>query len=151
MGRPVHTVRTMNEYVGTAMGGTRFTLILMGALAGIALLLSTIGIYSLIAFTVRSQRHENGIRIALGADPSDIVVKTVRQGVILAVVGLPLGLLGAAFLTRFIEGLLYGVSPTDVATYVGIPILLLLVALAASFIPARRASRVDPLTALRAE
>lgn len=151
MGRPVHTVRAMNEYVGTAMGGTRFTLILMGALAGIALLLSTIGIYSLIAFTVRSQRHENGIRIALGADPSDIVVKTVRQGVVLAVVGLPLGLLGAAFLTRFIEGLLYGVSPTDIATYLGIPILLLLVALVASFVPARRASRVDPLTALRAE
>jgi len=150
-GRPIHTVRAMDEYVGAAMGGTRFTLILMGALAGIALLLSTIGIYSLIAFTVRSQAHETGIRIALGALPSDIVWKTVRQGLVLALVALPLGLAGAAFLTRFIEGLLFGVGRTDLVTYVGIPLLLLLVALAASFVPARRATRVDPLVALRSE
>ncbi|MGD8329733.1 MAG: ABC transporter permease [Acidobacteriota bacterium] len=150
-GRPIHGVRTMDEYVGAAMGGTRFTLILMGALAAIALLLSTIGIYSLIAFTVRSQAHETGIRIALGALPSAIVWKSVRQGLLLALLGLPLGLAGAAFLARFIEGLLYGVSPTDAATYVGIPLLLLGVALAASLIPARRATRVDPLVALRSE
>jgi len=150
-GRPIHTVRMMDEYVGAAMGGTRFTLILMGALAAIALLLSTIGIYSLIAFTVRAQAHETGIRIALGAHPSDIVRRTVFQGMVLAVIGLPAGLIGAAFLTRFIEGLLYGIGTTDLVTYAGIPVLLLLVALAASYIPARRASRVDPLVALRSE
>lgn len=150
-GRPVHSVRAMDEYVGAAMGGTRFTLILMGALAAIALLLSTIGIYSLIAFTVRSQAHETGIRIALGAHPSDIIKRTVFVGMTLAAIGLPLGLLGAAFLTRFIEGLLYGVDPMDLVTYGGIPVLLLLVALVASWVPARRASRVDPLVALRSE
>ena len=150
-GRPVHTVRMMDEYVGAAMGGTRFTLILMGALAAIALLLSTIGIYSLIAFTVRSQMHENGIRIALGAKPNDIVWKTVRQGVLLAAIGLPMGLAGAFYLTRFIDTLLFGVGATDLVTYVGIPLLLMAVALAASYIPARRASRVDPLVALRSE
>jgi len=150
-GRPIHTVRAMNEYVGAAMGDTRFTLILMAALASIALLLSTIGIYSLIAFTVRTQAHDNGIRIALGARPGEIVRKTVGQGLLLAGIALPVGLLGAAFLTRFIEGLLYGVNPIDLVTYAGIPLLLVLVALAASFIPARRASRVDPLVALRSE
>ena len=148
-GRPIHTVRAMREYVGAAMGGTRFTLILMGALAAIALLLSSIGIYGLIAFTVRSQTHETGIRLALGADPADIVTRTVLTGVTLAALGVPFGLAGAAFLTRFLEGLLYGVGATDLLTYVGIPVLLLLMALTASWVPARRASRVDPLVALR--
>ncbi len=150
-GRPVHTVRTMDAYVADAMGETRFTLILMGALASIALLLSTVGIYSVISFLVRAQAHETGIRMALGAHPSDIVRMTVRKGLVLAAIGLPIGLVGAAFLTRFIQGLLYGVSTTDPVTYVGIPLLLVLVAILASYVPARRASRVDPLVALRSE
>jgi len=150
-GRPIHTVRMMDEYVSDAMGGTRFTLILMGVLAAIALLLSTIGIYSLIAFTVRAQTHETGIRIALGAHPADIVRRTVCQGMLLAGIGVSVGLIGAVFLTRFIEGLLYGVGTTDLVTYAGIPVLLLVAALAASYIPARRASRVDALVALRSE
>jgi predicted permease len=148
-GRPVHTVRTMDAYVADAMGETRFTLILMGGLASIALLLSTVGIYSVIAFLVRAQAHETGIRMALGAHPSDIVRMTVRKGLALAAIGLPIGLVGAAFLTRFIQGLLYGVSTTDPVTYFGIPVVLVLATLAASYIPARRASRVDPLIALR--
>jgi predicted permease len=150
-GRPIHSVRMMDAYVADAMGETRFTLVLMGSLAAIALLLSTVGVYSVIAYLVRNQTHETGIRMALGAHPADIVRLTVRQGFLLAAIGVPIGLAGAALLTRFIAGLLYGVTPTDPLTYAGIPLLLVLVALAASYVPARRASRVDPLVALRSD
>jgi putative ABC transport system permease protein len=150
-GRAVNAVRTMDAYVSAAMGGTRFTLILMGILASIALVLSSVGIYSVITYLARQRSHETGIRIALGAQRSDIVRMNVKEGLVLASAGVPIGLGGAFFLSRFIENLLYGVASTDPVTFVGIPILLILVALLASYLPARRASHVDPVVALRSE
>jgi putative ABC transport system permease protein len=150
-GRAINAVRTMNSYVSAAMGGARFTLILMGILAGIALVLSSVGIYSVITYLARQRSHETGIRIALGAQRSDIVRMNVKEGLVLASVGVPIGLGGAFFLSRFIENLLYGVPSTDPVTFVGIPVLLILVALFASYLPARRASHVDPVVALRSE
>jgi len=123
----------------------------MAILAGIALLLSTVGIYSVITYLVRDRLHETGIRLALGASQGEIVRMNLREGFVLALVGLPIGLLGALLLTGFLDSLLYGIGSTDPLTFAGIPILLLAVALLASYVPARRAGRVDPLVALRDE
>jgi predicted permease len=150
-GRPIHSVRAMDSYVAAALGDTRFTLVLMGILAAIALILSTVGIYSVITYLVRDRLHETGIRLALGASQGEIVRMNLREGFVLALVGLPIGLLGALLLTGFLDSLLYGVGSTDPLTFAGIPILLLAVALLASYVPARRAGRVDPLVALRDE
>jgi putative ABC transport system permease protein len=150
-GRPIHTVLTMGEAVEGAMGATRFTLVLMGLLAAIALLLATVGVYSLIAFIARQRTHETGIRMALGAGRSDILGSNLREGLILVAVGLPIGLAGAALAARSIRSLLFGVSPIDPVTYAAVPLFLLLVGLSASILPAWQASRVDPAVALRRE
>jgi putative ABC transport system permease protein len=150
-GRPIHTVSTMDSYVSAALGDTRFTLVLMGILASIALILSTVGIYSVITYLVRDRVHEMGIRLALGASQREIVRMNLREGFVLALIGLPIGLFGALLLTGFLDSLLYGVGSTDPVTFAGIPLLLLAVALLASYVPARRAGRIDPLVALRDE
>jgi len=125
--------------------------LLLAVFAGVALALATIGIYGVMAYLVNQGTREIGIRVALGATRRNIVSLVVRQGMALALSGVAIGLAGAVMLTRLIRSLLFGVEATDPVTFVGIALLLGLVALLASYIPARRASRVDPLVALRYE
>jgi ABC-type antimicrobial peptide transport system permease subunit len=122
---------------------------LLGSFALIALLLALIGIYGIIAYSVAQRTQEMGIRRALGAQPSDILGLVVGQGLRLALVGVAIGIAGAFALTRLMSTLLFHVSATDPATFVAVALVFLLVALAASYIPARRATRIDPMAALR--
>jgi ABC-type antimicrobial peptide transport system permease subunit len=117
----------------------------------IALFLSAIGLYGLLAFTVSQRTREIGIRMALGAQQTDVLLLVVGQGLKLAIFGIAFGLLGAAFLTRVLASFLYGVTPTDPITFIGVSLILVVVALLACYLPARRAAKVDPLIALRCE
>lgn len=142
---------TMEELVSDSLKERRFNLFLLGLFALIALLLSTIGIYGSISYSTRQRTNEIGVRIALGAQSRDVLRLIVGQGVGLALVGVAIGLGAAFLLTRAIKGLLFGVTPTDPVTFLGISLLVLFTALIASLIPARRATKVDPLVALRSE
>ena len=117
----------------------------------LALFLAAMGIYGLMAYAVSQRTQELGLRIALGAQRRDIALLTLRPGLTLTLAGLAIGVVGAAILTRWMASLLFGVSPTDALTFVGVPVILGTVALAACYIPARRAMRVDPIVALRYE
>ena len=148
---PVFGVRTMDQLLGASMARRRFALALMGIFAGLALFLAAMGIYGLMAYAVSQRTQELGLRIALGAQRRDIALLTLRPGMMLTFAGLAIGLVGAAILTRWMAALLFGVSPTDALTFVGVPVILGIVALAACYIPARRAMRVAPIVALRYE
>lgn len=127
----------------------RSIMILLGLFAGAGLLLAVVGIYSVIAYSVGQRTKEIGIRRTLGAQQSDVLSLVVGQGLGLTLAGVVVGIAGALALTRVMRGLLFQVSPADPATFAGIALLVVLVSLAASFIPARRAARIDPMTALR--
>jgi putative ABC transport system permease protein len=142
---------TMEELVDDSLKQRRFNLFLLGLFAAIALLLATVGIYGSISYMARQRTNEIGVRIALGAQSKDVLKLIVGQGLGLALAGVVIGLLGAFLLTRTISGLLFGVGPTDPLTFVAISLLLLATACVASWIPARRATKVDPLIALRSE
>jgi len=142
---------TMEELVADSLKQRRFNLFLLGLFAAIALLLATIGIYGSISYSTRQRTNEIGVRIALGAQSRDVLRLIVGQGVGLALIGVAIGLGAALLLTRAIKSLLFGVSPTDPLTFLAISLLLLFTALVASLIPARRATKVDPLVALRSE
>jgi len=148
---PMYDVRTMQQRVDESLARRRFSMLLLAVFAGVALTLATVGIYGVMAYLVSQGTREIGIRIALGATQHNILSLIVRQGMALALAGVAIGLAGAFLLTRLIRGLLFGVAATDPVTFVGIALLLALVALLASYIPARRAARVDPLVALRYE
>ena len=148
---PVSNVRTMNEVVATALATPRLTGFLLGAFAAIALALAAVGIYGVLAYVVSQRTQEIGIRLAIGADRSQVLGMVLRQGLLLASIGIAAGLIGAFALTRLMESLLYKVRPTDPITFASVAAGLLLIALAASFLPARRATRVSPITALRSE
>jgi predicted permease len=148
---PVYAVRTMEEVVARSMAERRFALEILGVFAVIALLLASIGIYGVMAYTFSQRSHEIGIRIALGAQRSHILRMALGEGIILVALGLAAGLFGALLLTQFLRSMLYAVKPTDPVTFIAIPSLLTSVALLACFIPAERATRVDPLVALREE
>ena len=148
---PMYGVRTMQQRVNESLARRRFSMLLLAVFASVALALATIGIYGVMAYLVSQGTREIGIRIALGATQQNILSLVVRQGMALALTGVASGLAGAFLLTRLIRSLLFGVEATDPATFVGIALLLGLVALLASYIPARRAARVDPLVALRYE
>ncbi|MFN2564118.1 MAG: FtsX-like permease family protein [Gemmatimonadaceae bacterium] len=128
----------------------RLPLRLVGAFAGTALALAVVGIYGLVAYTVAQRTQELGIRIALGAQRRNILALVVRDGALLAAVGVSVGLLAALWATRLLGSLLYGVRATDPPTYAAVATLLGGIAIAASYVPARRAARVDPMVALRA-
>jgi predicted permease len=148
---PIANVRTMRSLVNRSMARTSFVLVLLGIAAAVALLLGIVGIYGVIAYVVSQRRREIGVRMALGATAREVRGMVVRQGVMLAVVGVVVGL-GAAFaLSRLLGTLLYGVSASDPATYIVVAAVLLGVAALASYLPARRASAIDPMESLRAE
>jgi len=147
--QPITLVRTMDNLVEEQVGQRRLLVILLGSFAGVALLLALIGIYGVIAYSVAQRTQEMGIRRALGAQQSDILRLVVGHGFRLAVVGVALGIAGALGLTRLMTTLLFHVSATDPATFAIVALLFLLVALAASYVPARRAVKIDPMAALR--
>jgi putative ABC transport system permease protein len=144
-------VATMNELISESVAQPRFNAFLIGLFAALAFILASIGIYGVISYDVTQRTSEIGIRMALGAQAPDIVRLVLRQGVLLTLGGLLLGIVGASALTRFLASLLFEVHPTDAATYAIVSALLAIVAFAASWIPTRRATRVDPLIALRHE
>lgn len=144
-------VQTLEQLLGTSVAPRRFNMLLLGIFAGVALILATIGLYGVMSYSVSWQTHEIGIRMALGANRTDVLRLVVQQGMKMTLIGLVLGLAGAFLLSRVLIGMLYGVSPTDPLTFTSVSIVLLTVALLACLIPARRATRVDPIVALRAE
>jgi putative ABC transport system permease protein len=148
---PVYNVRTMEEVVARSVSGRRFNMVLLGIFASLALVLTAIGIFGVVSFAVSQRTHEIGIRMALGARRQDVFKLVVGRGVVLALLGVGLGVAGALGLTRFLAGLLYGVKPSDPLTFVAVALVLLGVAVLASYLPARRAAKVDPMVALRCE
>jgi len=149
--QPVFGVKPMTKILSEASAERRFSLLLLMLFAGLALLLSAIGIYGVMAYSTTQRRHEIGIRLALGAGSSDVLSLVVGQGMRLVGIGLLLGLTGAWLLSRVLTSQLYGISARDPLTYLSVAAILGLVALAASYLPARRALRVDPMTSLRSE
>jgi putative ABC transport system permease protein len=148
---PVYKVTTMEKLVSDSLAQRRFSMFLFGVFAALALALAIVGLYGVMSYAVAQRTHEIGLRMALGAQGRDVLRMVVGQGMALVAVGLGLGLAGAFLLTRLMESLLYGVSAADPLTYAGIALLLAAVALLASYIPARRATKVDPMIALRYE
>ena len=149
--QPVSRAVPMERLVADSIAQPRYSMMLLGAFAAVALGLATIGIYGLLSHAVAQRTHEIGIRMALGARRRDVLTLVVLNGMGLASLGVALGLAGALALTRLMAGLLYGISPTDPLTLGAVSLLLGMVALVACVIPARRATRIDPMSALRCE
>jgi putative ABC transport system permease protein len=148
---PIFTVRTMDEYLARTLTSKRLMMIVLGLFAGIALTLAAVGIYGVMSYAVSRRTSEIGIRLALGAHPRDVLRLVVGQGMILTVTGVAIGLAGAYALSRLMTAFLFATSATDPATFVGVALLLASVAFLATWLPARRAARFDPLVALRYE
>jgi putative ABC transport system permease protein len=144
-------IRTMDQLMSQSLGQSRYRGVLLGIFAVIALTLAAVGIYGVIAYAVSRRTREIGIRMALGARKLDIFKMVVGHGMILSLIGVVIGLAASLMLTRYLSSLLYGVSSTDPMTFTSVVLLLITVALSACSIPARRATRVDPINALRQE
>jgi putative ABC transport system permease protein len=149
--QPIFDVKTMEERVADATSGTRFNATLLGFFGFVALALAAVGVYGVIAYSVAERTHEIGIRVALGASRGDVAGMVMSQGMAMTAAGLVFGLAGAWIVTRYMAGLLYGIAPRDPATFGVAAGILGVVALAACYLPARRAMRVDPMVALRHE
>jgi putative ABC transport system permease protein len=148
---PVYAFKPMTEYLHDSLARRRFNLILLTVFGCVALTLAAVGIYGVISYGVTQRTHEMGIRMALGAKPRDVLKLVVRQAMVVALIGVGIGLLASWALTRLMKGLLFSVSVTDPMTFVTIAVLMTLIALLACLVPARRATKVDPLVALRYE
>jgi putative ABC transport system permease protein len=146
---PIFNVRTMNEVIDGSLASRRFSAELVGVFAVVALLLASVGVYGLLAYMVGQRAHEIGVRMALGAMPSSIGKMIVSRGAGLASIGVGIGLLLSGIMAPLISSLLYGVRPLDPEVFLAVPLILMAVALLASYIPARRAAKVSPIVALR--
>jgi putative ABC transport system permease protein len=149
--QPTYNVATLEQALSDSVSPQRLNVLLLGIFAFLALALATVGIYGVMAFSVTQRRNEIGIRMALGADQGDVLRLVVGQGLRLTATGVVVGLTGAWALARFLTSFLFGVRPTDIATYVVVSLALASVSLLACYIPARRATKVDPMVALRYE
>ncbi|MBO0722158.1 MAG: ABC transporter permease, partial [Blastocatellia bacterium] len=148
---PVFDIRTLVQYMTSSVAEPKFSALLLGLFAGLALILSCIGLYGVMSYAVAQRTRELGVRMALGAQTRDVLKMVVRQGMWLTLLGAAIGVAGAVALTRMIKSWLFGVSPTDPLTFAVAVLLLIIVALISCWVPARRAARVDPITALRFE
>jgi predicted permease len=148
---PVRDVASMDDVLSTAVAPARWSTTLLGVFAGVALVIAVLGVFGVLSFVVTQRTRELGIRIALGAAPAQVRRLVVGRGVVLVLTGVAAGIVGATVLTRFMGSLLFGVGATDPVTYAVVAAILVGAALLASYLPARRATRVDPILALRAE
>jgi len=148
---PITRVQTMDEVAAASFDARRFNMLLLTLFAGLALVLAAVGVYGVMSYAVTQRTHEIGIRMALGAQVGNVMRLVMQSGLVIAMVGVAIGLAGAFALTRLMRALLFAVEPTDKVTFAGVSICLLLIALAACYLPARRATKVDPLQALRYE
>jgi ABC-type antimicrobial peptide transport system permease subunit len=149
--QPIRNVRTMEEVVAKSISPQRFHMSLLALFGGIGLALASVGIYGVMAYTVSQRTREIGIRMALGAQLKDVLLMVLGHGMKLTVIGAAIGLAASFALTRALKTLLFGVTPTDLLTFAAVSIALMAMALLASYLPARRATKVDPLIALRYE
>src|SRR5260370_25449474 len=149
--QPIYNIRTMDEIRSESVAPERLNLTLLTIFAGIALLLAVVGIYGVMSYTVTQRTHEIGIRMAIGAQPQDVFRMVIGQGMMLALIGVAFGLVGAFALTRLMTTMLFLVTPTDPATFAGIRVLLAADALVACYIPGRRATKNEPVVSLRYE
>jgi putative ABC transport system permease protein len=148
---PVHSISSMDQIIARSVADRRFALELLGVFATAALLLAAVGIYGVMSYSFSQRTHEVGIRVALGAQRLDILRMALGDGMRIVIIGLVSGLIGAAIVTRVFQSMLFGVDPADPVTFVSVAAILAAVALLACYIPAQRATRVNPLTALREE
>jgi len=149
--QPISKIETLEQVLSASLARRRLYMILLGVFAGAALLLASVGIYGVVSYSVNQRTQEMGIRIAVGAERGDVLRLVLGQGARAALLGIAAGIAAALVLTRLMASLLFDVSATDPLTYLAVATLLTLVALSASYIPARRAMRVDPMVALRHE
>ena len=147
--QPITNIQTVDELMDKSRSQPRFTMLLLGTFSATALLLAIIGIYGVLSYSVAQRQQEFGIRLALGAERGDILREVLRQGIILAGAGIILGLTAALLLTRLMANLLYQISTRDLTTFLLTPVLFVVIALLASYLPARRATKVNPIDALR--
>ena len=148
---PAYASKTVGEYLDGTLSVPRFNTVLLALFAGLAMLLTAVGLYGVISYSVAQRTHEIGIRMALGAKPQDMMRLIVGQGMKLGLLGVGIGLAVAIALTHFLSSMLFGISSTDPVAFAGVIGLLLAVVLVACYVPARRAMRVDPMVALRHE
>src|SRR4029077_1496735 len=148
---PLDRVRALTSEVGESFATRRLTEILLASFAAIAVVLAAVGIYGVMSLSVANRQREFGVRLAVGADPAAVVRLVLREGAAIAALGVGIGVVGALIATRGMTSLLYGVSPTDPLIFVTVSVLLGAIAVGSSYVPARRASKADPLVALRAD